>query len=136
MTTDFDSVKAILDSRLSDIRFELQRMANNYDSLTKTVQNLENRTSVEIAKIEKDVTNVGGKVDSQSIDIKAIKSRIEIGEDVQQEKWAKQEVINSDQKTINENAKTLSGRIVGVLFGAVSVFIGLLINYFWQRIFP
>lgn len=136
MTVELESVKALLDAHLTALRLEIQRLANNYDAITRTVQSLENNTNVSIAEIRKDINSMGGKLDGQGTEIKAVKQRIEIGEDVQQEKWGKQEIINEAQKTINEGIKSLGNRVVAIFVTAITILLGLWLTGIWERLNP
>ena len=129
MSVEIEGIKALLDAHLTNIRGELGRLATNYDAITKTVQSIENNTNVAIAKIEKDISNIGIKVDGQEGEIKAIKQRIEINEDVQIEKWTKQESINTV-------AEKKDNRIVGLQLGAIGTFIALAVATIWNKLFP
>ena len=44
MSTELEGVKALLDAHLTNLRSELGRLATNYDSITRTVQSIENNT--------------------------------------------------------------------------------------------
>jgi archaellum component FlaC len=129
MTTEIEGIKALLDAHLSNLRGELSRLATNYDQINSIVQNIQRNTNVAIAEINKDISRLHEDTKQQGEEIKSIKSRIEIGEDVQQGKWILQDDRNKRQ---DERSKA----ILGLQIGAIATFITLAIATFWNKLFP
>lgn len=120
-----DGIKALLDAHLTNIRGELARLSGHIESVDKIAQRLERDTNVMIAEIRKDITSHDLRIKTSEDEIKAIKSRIEINEDVQLEKWTKQDGINQGAKNRDDNLTKL-------LLGALSTFIALVIATIWN----
>lgn len=120
-----EGIKALLDAHLNNLRGELTRLNGHIESVDKIVQRIERDTNVTIAEIKKDILNHDRQIQETEQEVKAIKSRIEINEDVQLEKWTKQDVSN-------ENARKRASYITNLLLGALSTFIALLIGTLWN----
>jgi chromosome segregation ATPase len=129
MSAEIDGIKALLDAHLTNLRSELQRLATNYDQINATVQEIQRNTNVAIAEIRKDITSLQNENRTHSEEIKAIKQRIEINEDIQQEDRIK-------QKERNDRADKKSSTIANLLIGAIGTFITLAIATLWKTFFP
>jgi len=125
MSEDLNAIRELLNAHLSNIRAEMSRLASNYDSIASTVRAIENNTSVELAKINKDIDGLGRRVQLTENEIGAIKKRVEIGEDVQQDRWG-------EQKHRNEQADKREKNITVLLLGAIGTFISLAIATVWS----
>jgi hypothetical protein len=129
MSQDIESVKELLRVYLSQIQSELDRLANNYDALTSSVRDIERNTDISIAEIRKDINSLGTITQDNKSEIKAIKTRLEVGEDVQQVKWTEQDIRNkgTDKK---------DNTILGLLITAITIVLGLVITTIWKIWFP
>lgn len=128
MSVEIDGIKALLDAHLTNLGGQLQRLATNYDQINSTVQEIQRNTNVAIAEIRKDVASLQNEQKASKEEITAIKQRIEINEDVQQENWIK-------QKDRNERADKKDTTITNLLLGAIATFITLAIATLWKYLF-
>lgn len=129
MSTEFEGIKALLDAHLSNLRNELSKLTSNYDSIRDNVQSLKNNTDVAIAEMRKDIRSLENRQLATEEEVKAIKNRVEIGEDVQQGKWT---VLETEKKIADKKQTTIIGLLVGAIATTISLILSSLYNYFFK----
>jgi len=132
MVSDLEGVKALISVYMEQIGGQLTRLSDQYETLTDKVAKIDNSTVASLARMEADINNLGNQSRVYVDEIKSIKLRLEIHEDVEQEKWAKQQLANHEQAVFNDSSKKRSARVETISMGAALTLVGVLINAAWD----
>lgn len=131
---DLTAIKELLDTHLRNINERLKELAEHYYKIQTDVIQIKGNTEVAIANLYKDIVALEKSIAINRDEIKGIKTRMEIAEEVRAERWTDEEKrwVAQDIRTKEENKKdaSLENWIRGLGLILATLILSSLWNYF------
>ena len=132
MTMDNQELKDFIGLAMTDLKINLNRLADSVDSLRSSVREIDIKTTTRIAELQKDVEDIRRDVadnraeiktvrDSQKFNWKTLTEEREQEKKDQATKEKMQAVINNQMSTVN--------KVLWAIFGIV---LSLFLGFLWQ----
>jgi uncharacterized protein involved in exopolysaccharide biosynthesis len=132
MTMDNQELKDFIGLAMTDLKINLNRLADSVDSLRSSVREIDIKTTTRIAELQKDVEDIRRDVADNRAEIKTVRDSQKFNwktltEERDQEK--KDQATKDKMQAVINNQMSTVNKVLWAIFGIV---LSLFLGFLWQ----
>ena len=132
MTMDNQELKDFIGLAMTDLKINLNRLADSVDSLRSSVREIDIKTTTRIAELQKDVEDIRRDVADNRAEIKTVRDSQKFNwktltEEREQEK--KDQATKDKMQAVINNQMSTVNKVLWAIFGIV---LSLFLGFLWQ----